>query len=91
MGVERDLDAGGEQAHPAFEGVVAVDVEDALAEEVEFDARQEVGFGAGEFGGVGLGFGSTGAQVGAAFDEALRGLAARGGRRVGEGVARAVR
>ena len=78
VGVERHLQAGAEQAYQAFLGVVAVDVEHAVAEEVEGEARVEVGFGARQFGGVGVDLRGAGAQVGAALYQALRGLA--GGR-----------
>ena len=86
VGVERHLQAGAEEAEQAFLGVVAVDVEDAVAEEVEGEARVEVGLGARQFGGVGVDLCGAGAQVGAALDEALRGLSAGGGGRVGEDV-----
>ena len=86
VGVERHLQAGAEQADQAFLGVVAVDVEHAVAEEVEGEARVEVGFGARQFGGVGVDLRGAGAQVGAALDEALWGLSAGGGGRVGEDV-----
>ena len=86
VGVERHLQAGAEQAYQAFLGVVAVDVEHAVAEEVEGEARVEVGFGARQFGGVGVDLRGAGAQVGAALDEALWGLSAGGGGRVGEDV-----
>ena len=75
-GEEGELYADAEEAAVAAAGAVeggevAVELDAAgLPEELDVEAGEEVGFGAGELGAAGLDFGGAGAQVGALVEEA---------------------
>ena len=73
--------AHAQQAAPAFERGVAIHFDAAaLPQKVNRKARQQIGFGAGEFGGISVDLRGMGADVGAALEHALRGLSlGRGG------------
>ena len=81
VGEYRHLNAHAQEAAPAFERAVAIHFDAAaLPQKVNRKARQQIGFGAGEFGGISVDLRGMGADVGAALEHTLRGLAlGRGG------------